>query len=166
MPPPKGNVPILFFQDDAWFGINEDFLKIWLVNVNWNNPADSRIEESQEIGTSQGVTPFHSTFDGGSFSNLSQPEGAPDVDALQGAVMYPTSYRRFEDHNSVVFNFVVAIDPSVLEHAGIRWYELRQPASGGSWRVYQEGLMHQMAVIAGAVVLALTKTETLVWPTL
>ena len=137
--PPRGDVPILYFQDDAWFGVNQDFLKIWLVNVDWSDLASSSIEESQEIGTSEGITPFHSTFDGGSFSNLSQPNGAPDVDALQGAVMYPTSFRQFETHNSVVFNFVVDIDPSVVEHAGIRWYELRQPASGGPWSVYQEG---------------------------
>ncbi|GAB2761254.1 hypothetical protein GCM10010465_02070 [Actinomadura fibrosa] len=138
-PPPKGNAPIIYFQDDAWMGVNQDHLKMWTVNVDWDNPANSTIEESQELGPSEGVTPFHSTFDGGSFRNLSQPGDAPDVDALQGAVMYPTCYRRFPDHNSVVFNFVVDVDPSVLEHAGIRWYELRQDTDGGPWSVYQEG---------------------------
>ncbi|NJW52932.1 GEVED domain-containing protein [Salinimicrobium oceani] len=137
--PAPGNSPILYFQDDAWLGVNEDILKIWLVNVDWNNIANSTISESQELGPSQGVTPFHSTFDGGSFRNLPQPGDAPDVDALQGAIMYPTSYRRFETHNSVVFNFVVDVDPSLVEHAGIRWYELRQDATGGPWSVYQEG---------------------------
>ena len=58
---------------------------------------------------------------------------------LQGAIMYPTSYRRFPTHNSVVFNFVVDVDPSAVEHAGIRWYELRQDSAGGPWSVYQEG---------------------------
>lgn len=137
--PPPGNSPILYFQDDAWLGVNEDILKIWLVNVDWNNLSNSTIAESQELGPSKGVTPFHTTFDGGSFRNLSQPGGAPDVDALQGAIMYPTSYRRFDTHNSVVFNFVVDVDPSLVEHAGIRWYEMRQDAAGGPWSVYQEG---------------------------
>lgn len=137
--PPRGNSPILYYQDDAWLGVNEDYLKIWLVNVDWENLSNSTIAESQKLGPSEGVTPFHSTFDGGSFRNLSQPGNAPDVDALQGAIMYPTSYRRFETHNSVVFNFVVDVDPSQVEHAGIRWYELRQDAAGGPWRVYQEG---------------------------
>lgn len=137
--PPVGNAPIIYFQDDAWLGVNEDHLKIWLVNVDWSNPMNSTIEESQNIGPSQGVTPFNSVFDGGSFTNLSQPGNAPDVDALQGAIMYPTAYRQFPTHNSVVFNFVVDIDPSAVEHAGIRWYELRQDAGGGPWSVYQEG---------------------------
>lgn len=137
--PPVGNSPIIYYQDDSWLGVNEDHLKIWLVNVDWKDPMNSSIEESQEIEPSEGVTPFHSVFDGGSFRNLSQPGSAPDVDALQGAIMYPTAFRQFSTHNSVVFNFVVDIDPSVVEHAGIRWYELRQDSGGGPWTVYQEG---------------------------
>ena len=137
-PPPRGNAPLIYFQDDAWFGVNEDHLKLWEITVDWTDPLESEIFESQILGPSEGVTPFHTTFDGGAFSNLSQVEG-PDVDALQGAIMYPTSYRRFPDHNSVVFNFVVDVDPSEVEHAGIRWYELRQDSAGGPWSVYQEG---------------------------
>ncbi|MEG9327693.1 GEVED domain-containing protein [Salinimicrobium catena] len=137
--PPVGNSPIIYYQDDAWLGVNEDHLKMWLVNVDWKDPLNSTIEESQTLGPSEGVTPFHSVFDGGSFQNLSQPGNSPDVDALQGAVMYPTAFRQFPTHNSVVFNFVVDVDPSVVEHAGIRWYELRQDATGQPWTVYQEG---------------------------
>ena len=139
--PPKGNSPIVYFQDDAWLGVNEDHLKIWLINVDWGSLLDSSIVLSQHIGPAEGVTPFIATFDGGSFTNLPQPGAGdiPEVDALQGAIMYMTPYRRFPTHNSVVFNFVVDIDPSAAEHAGIRWYELRQDHDGGPWNVYQEG---------------------------
>ncbi|WP_373058576.1 GEVED domain-containing protein [Zunongwangia sp. H14] len=139
IPPPRGNSPIIFMQDDAWAGVAQDHLKIWLINMDWNNPASSTISESQEIGTAEGVSPFSATFDGGAFSNLSQPGDAPDVDALQATMMYMTQYRRFQDHNSVVMNFVVDIDPTAAEHAGIRWYELRQQNENGPWSVYQEG---------------------------
>ncbi|HET7360409.1 MAG TPA: hypothetical protein VFI78_00580, partial [Salinimicrobium sp.] len=137
--PPQGNAPIIYFQDDSWEGVNQDHLKIWLINVDWENPENSTIEESQVLGEAEGVAPFISTFDGGSFTNLSQAGEYPDVDALQGALMYMTMYRRFPTHNSVVMNFVVDIDPSAAEHAGIRWYELRQGPGGGPWSVYQEG---------------------------
>lgn len=138
--PPRGNAPIIYFQDDSWAGVNEDHLKLWLINVNWEDPESSTVELSQELGRSAGVTPFISTFDGGSFTNLEQPgEDTYEVDALQGAIMYMTPYRRFDTHNSVVFNFVVDIDASAAEHAGIRWYELRQDSGGGPWRVHQEG---------------------------
>ena len=137
--PPRGNAPIIYFQDDAWSGVNEDHLKIWMINVNWESPENSTIAVDQIIGTAEGITPFIATFDGGSFTNLAQPGDWPEVDALQGAIMYMTPYRRFATHNSVVLNFVVDIDPSAAEHAGIRWYELRQDSDGDPWYVYQEG---------------------------
>ncbi|MDN3595668.1 GEVED domain-containing protein [Zunongwangia endophytica] len=137
--PPRGNAPIIYLQDDAWAGVPEDHLKIWLVNVDWEDLSNSTIEESQELGSASGVSPFTATFDGGSFSNLAQPGNGPDIDALQATMMYMTQYRRFVDHNSVVMNFVVDVDPTQAEHAGIRWYELRQYNDSGEWSVYQEG---------------------------
>ena len=137
--PPRGNSPIIFLQDDAWAGVSEDHLKLWNINIDWNSPGNSTIAESQELGTSNGVTPFIATFDGGSFSNLAQPGEAPDLDALQAAMMYMTQYRRFPTYNTAVLNFVVDVDATAAEHAGVRWYELRQPSNGGLWSVFQEG---------------------------
>lgn len=135
--PPAGDAPIIYLQDDQWAGVNEDHLKIWLMDVSWEDLSSSSIRLSQEL--TDGVSPFIATFDGGSFKNLAQPGSDTDIDALQGAMMYMTQYRRFEDHNSVVMNFVVDVDASPAEHAGIRWYELRQPNDGAAWSVYQEG---------------------------
>ncbi|TRO64476.1 T9SS type A sorting domain-containing protein [Christiangramia sabulilitoris] len=135
--PPPGDAPIIYLQDDEWAGVNQDHLKLWLIDVDWNNLSASTIAESQEI--TQGVTAFNATFDGGGFQNLPQPGGAVDIDALQGAMMYMTQYRRFPTHNSAVMNFVVDVLPSAAKHAGIRWYELRQQADGQPWTVYQEG---------------------------
>ncbi|WP_026933166.1 T9SS type A sorting domain-containing protein [Christiangramia echinicola] len=135
--PPPGNAPIIYLQDDEWAGVNQDHLKLWLINVDWNSLGNSTIAESQEI--TNGISPFDATFDGGSFQNLPQPGEAVDIDALQGAMMYMTQYRRFSGYNSVVMNFVVDVEPSPAKHAGIRWYELRQQADGQPWTVYQEG---------------------------
>jgi hypothetical protein len=137
--PPRGNAPIIYLQDDAWSGVEVDHLKLWNVNMDWNSIGNSSISESQELGPGEGVSPFIATFDGGSFENISQPFDGRDIDVLQAAMMYSTQYRRFASHNSVVMNFVVDVDPSPGEHAAIRWYELRQPADGGNWQVYQEG---------------------------
>jgi hypothetical protein len=137
--PPPGNSPIIYMQDDSWAGVSEDHLKIWNINMNWTSPGLSSIQEYQELGAAEGVSPFIATFDGGAFSNLAQPGSAPDLDALQATMMYMTQYRRFPTHNSVVLNFVVDIDPSAAEHAGIRWYELRQANDGEPWSVFQEG---------------------------
>ncbi len=136
-PPPAGNAPIVFMQDDAWSGVSTDHLKIWSINVDWDTPSNSTISAPQILNT----TPFDGLFDGGAFSNLPQP-GGPDIDALQATIMYMAQYRSFPDHNSAIFNFVVDLDGND-DYAGIRWYELRQDNAGDPWTIYQEGTYTQ-----------------------
>lgn len=133
--PAPGGLPIVYLQDDAWSGVSQDHLKLWTVDVNWAVPANSTISAPTELTT----TPFISVFDGGSFSNLSQPGGGADIDALQATIMNQAQFRKFSGHNSAVFNFVVDTDASGGELAGVRWFELRQPGDGQPWTIYQEG---------------------------
>lgn len=138
--PPPGDFPVVYMQDDAWAGVaaSNDHIKMWMVDVDWTNTANSTISSPIEFGSDDGVSPFTSVFDGGSFSNLSQPAG-PDVDALQSTIMNQAQYRRFCDYNSAVFNFVVDTAAGIPELAGVRWYEMRQSNDGGPWTVHQEG---------------------------
>lgn len=133
--PAAGNTPIVYLQDNAWSGITQDHIKMWLINVNWTTTSLSTISNPQEIVT----TPFISVFDNGSFSNLTQPEGGPALDALQATIMNQAQFRKFSDHNSAVFDFVVDADATTGEKAGIRWIELRQSGDGQPWSLYQEG---------------------------
>ncbi|MHA7056681.1 GEVED domain-containing protein [Aquimarina sp. M1] len=141
--PPEGDAKIIYFQDDDWEGVSQDALKLWTIDVNWINPEESTIAEAEELTVSNGnITPFDSTFDGGSFANLPQPGiDGQDIDVLQGAVMYATNYRRFCSYNTVVLNFPVDIDnrQDSDDIAAIRWYELRQNGDDQPWSVYQEG---------------------------
>lgn len=133
--PAPGNVPIVFMQDDAWPGVNNDHLKLWLLNVDWAIPANSNISSAQEFD----LTPFISVFDEGDISNLTQPNNGTAIDALQSTIMNQAQFRKFGDHNSAVFNFVVDIKADATEQAGVRWIELRQPGDGQPWSLYQEG---------------------------
>ena len=132
--PAVGNATLIYFQDDAWFGVDNDHIKLWNVNVDWNNPSNSQISNPVELST----TPFNSVFDGGSFSNLTQPNGT-DIDAVQATVMNQAQYRKFPTHNSAIFNFVVDAAAGNEELAAIRWYELRQSDDGQPWEIFQEG---------------------------
>ena len=139
--PANGNATIVYFQDDAWTGVSTDHLLLWSFNVDWNNLANTSISTPIQIP----VSPFTSVFDGGSFSNLTQPLPPlpdttipPDIDVLQATVMNQAQFRKFDTYNSAVFNFVVNTNLS-NEKAGIRWYELRQNADGQAWYLYQEG---------------------------
>jgi hypothetical protein len=137
--PPSGDFPVVYMQDDAWGGVSNDHVKMWMVDVDWTNTANSSISAPIEFGSAQGVSTFTAVFDGGSFSNLAQPNGGISVDALQATVMNQAQYRRFCDYNSAIFNFVVDTAAGTAELAGVRWYEMRQDSDGGPWTVYQEG---------------------------
>ncbi len=131
--PARGNATLVYMQDDAWGGVTSDHLKLWNIDVDWDSPANSTISAPTELP----VTAFTGVFDGGSFSNLGQPTG-PDIDVMQATIMNQAQFRKFDDYNSVVFNFVVNTDTN-NELAGIRWYELRQSGDGQPWSIYQEG---------------------------
>ena len=134
--PAAGNAPIVFFQDNSYGGVSEDHIKFWSANVDFSTPGNSSITAAQQIP----VTPFTSIFDGGSFSNLAQPNGGSLLDALQGIVMNQAQFRKFSTHNSAVFNHVIDIDPSGGgKRAAVRWYEFRQTSDGAPWTLYQEG---------------------------
>jgi len=133
--PATGGTPIVFMQDDAYTGVATDHLKLWTIDVDWVTTANSTISAPQEIP----LTSFISVFDGGSFVNLTQPTGGTDIDALQAIIMNQAQFRKYDDHNSAVFNFVVDTDAGAGELAGIRWMELRQDDDNMPWSLYQEG---------------------------
>ncbi|MBL4888052.1 MAG: hypothetical protein JKZ03_06300, partial [Flavobacteriaceae bacterium] len=132
--PASGNATVVYMQDDAWFGVSDDHLKLWTVNMDWNTIDNSTISSAVELITGD----FTSVFDGGSLSNLTQPSG-PDIDALQATIMNQAQFRKFPTHNSAVFNFVVDTDGTAGKLAGIRWFELRQNGDGQPWTIFQEG---------------------------
>ncbi|MBL0045722.1 MAG: T9SS type A sorting domain-containing protein [Flavobacteriales bacterium] len=132
--PAAGGATVIYLQDDAWAGVADDHLKLWTINVDWVVPANSTVSAATELA----ATPFISVFDGGSFSNLTQPGGG-DIDALQATVMYQAQFRKLVGHNSAVLNFVVDADATGGELAAVRWYELRQPADNTAWSIEQEG---------------------------
>jgi hypothetical protein len=138
--PATGNATIVYLQDDAYAGVatGNDHIKLWNLDIDWTTPANSVISAAIELGSAEGVSPFNAVFDGGSFSNLSQPTG-PDIDALQALIANQAQFRKFATHNSAVFNFVVDTDAGAGEVAGVRWYELRQTADGMPWTLFQEG---------------------------
>lgn len=133
--PAAGGATIVYLQDDAWGGVSEDHIKYWTIDVDWATPGNSSVSAATQLT----ATPFISVFDGGSFSNLTQPGGGTPIDALQATIMNQAQFRKFGGHNSAVFNFVIDTDASSGEHAGVRWYELRQTGDNQPWTVYQEG---------------------------
>ncbi|MFC4635192.1 GEVED domain-containing protein [Dokdonia ponticola] len=133
--PTTGGAPLVYMRDDGFQGVTEDEYWLWTIDVDFDNPANSGVSVPQEFP----AIPFINVFDGGGFSNLTQPGGGIAIDALQSTIMNQMQFRKFATHNSIIFNFVVDTDATAGELAGIRWVELRQSADGMPWSLFQEG---------------------------
>lgn len=129
--PPPLSTPNYFVQvdDDAW-GYSPDQLQIWDFSVNWTTPSASTFIKQTALTTA----PFDSNMCGYS-DCITQPGTAQKLDPLSDRLMHRLQYRNFGTHASLVTNHTVDVDG--FDHAGIRWYELRN--NNGTWGIYQQG---------------------------
>lgn len=130
-PAPPAGAPNPFAQvdDNAWGYTSQDQLQIWNFHVDWNNPTSSTFTFDRAIPTAN----FDANMCGYSRNCIPQP-GGTNVDAISDRLMYRLQYRNFGDHQSLVVNHTVDVGG---DHAGIRWYELRDDGSG--WGIQQQG---------------------------
>jgi len=139
VPPPAG-APNYFVEmdDDAW-GWPSDQLKLWKFHVDWTDPSLSTFgllgNPDHVIDLTAAGYPFDSDMCGYSSYCIPQP-GGTHVDAVSDRLMYRLAYRNFGDHETLVVNHTVDVDG--LDHAGIRWYEIRDPG-GLAPVLYQAG---------------------------
>src|SRR5512141_2143962 len=71
----------------------------------------------------------------GSRNCIPQQGTSVKLDAISDRLMYRLQYRNFGSYQTLVLNNTV--DTNSADHAGIRWYELRN--SGGGWNIRQQG---------------------------
>ncbi|MBJ6727209.1 hypothetical protein [Geomesophilobacter sediminis] len=132
--PPSGS-PELFLN----FGTNA--LQMWRFSVNWTTPAVSTLTGPVSIP----VASFAAACNGGG-ACVPQPNTRQQLDSLGDRLMYRLAYRNFGDHESAVVNHSVAVGANKKNQVtSVRWYELRNPASGtlasGTPVVYQQGTL-------------------------
>ena len=116
-------------DDDAW-GYSADQLQLWRFHVDWANPSASTFTGPRRLATA--------AFDSdlcGSAPCVRQPGTAARLQAIGDRLMYRLQYRNFGTHESLVVNQTV--DANGQDHAGIRWYEVRDPR--GAPFIHQQG---------------------------
>ena len=130
-PAPPAGSPGYFVQmdDDAW-GYSADQLQLWRFHVDWANPSASSFTGPDVLPTA----PFDSDLCGDG-PCARQPDTTARLDALADRLMYRLQYRNFGTHESLVLNQTVDADGQ--DHAGIRWYEVRDPR--GAPVIHQQG---------------------------
>ena len=132
-PPPPAGSPDYYMQfDDDATGVSAvDQLELWRFHVDWSNTANSTFTQGALLPTA----PFDSDMCNYAQNCIPQPGTSVGLDALSDRLMYRLQYRNFGDHESLVVNHTVDVDGT--NHAGIRWYEVRDP--NGSPTIYQQG---------------------------
>jgi uncharacterized repeat protein (TIGR01451 family) len=138
--PPAGE-PNFFMQFLDSTTAGQDKLLEFKFHVDWTNPANSTFGNGKPNG--QGtpieipVADFSSDLCnyGNDRSCLPQKESSDGLDAIPDRLMNRLAYRNFGDHESLVLNHTVNVG-DVSKHAGIRWYEVRDP--NGTPTVYQQ----------------------------
>ncbi|EDM44917.1 hypothetical protein SCB49_02314 [unidentified eubacterium SCB49] len=125
---------ISYLQDDVWDNsITQDHLKVWEIDLDWDNMGNSTISTPQEIPLDN----FDTIFAPFGTGDIDQPGTSQDLAGQGGIISYASNYRSFDDHNSWLITFNTDVDGN--NTSGVRWIELRNTAADTQWSVYQEG---------------------------
>jgi len=135
----EGNTPsaqsglFAFFQDDQFTpAVDVDSLFIFEFTPNFTTPASSVISAF----TKMVAAPFDSDICAATRDQcVSQQGSAVALESLAGRLTHKVIYRNFGSYEAIVAN--TSVDVSGAGLTGIRWWELRRPAS--TWSIYQEG---------------------------
>jgi len=168
---PTAGTPLPFFAyyDNAWGGGN-DGVNIWKMTVTWGTTPAASITAATLIQTSLFDASYNATWD-----DVTQPGTTSKLDGIGGVPTYRAPWRSWSGYNSVVLNWGVLISSSTGQRS-IRWVELRQNQSSGTWSLYQEGTYtpdahtRWMGSIAmdnnGSIALCYCKSSSTIYPSL
>ncbi|REJ81426.1 MAG: hypothetical protein DWQ33_10575 [Bacteroidetes bacterium] len=132
LPPPGTPCPIFSYSDNGWGGGNIDAINIYNMSVDWvpATPVAS-------ISLAANVIPsaFDASYDP-SWNDVSQPGTTQKLDGIGGVFMYRAQWKSWSGYNTIVLNWAVKISAT---QRSIKWAELRQNQSTGTWSLFQEG---------------------------
>lgn len=125
-PPPVGAQNYLMNVSSSFFNL-VGVLNLWKFHVDWVTLANSKLTGPTSIS----IAAFTPACNGGAC--IPQSGTSQKLDSLGDRLMNRLTFRMFGDHQSLVVNHSVKASSSV----GVRWYEVRSPATTPS--VYQQG---------------------------
>jgi hypothetical protein len=113
-----------------FLNLGTNALNLWKFHVDFVNPANTTFTGPTSIP----VTAFSQAC-GTRTSGVCIPQGftTQQLQSLGDRLMYRLAYRNFGDHEALVVNHAV----TAPKGAGVRWYEIRDPA--GTPVVFQQG---------------------------
>jgi hypothetical protein len=121
--PPAGEAELMVAS-----GTSNTSLAYWKFHIDWATPANTTFTGP----TSLAVANYSPACNAGTC--IPQTGTTTQLDSLADRMMYRLAYRNFGDHESYVVDHSVTAGSST----GMRWYELRNGATGAP-TVYQQG---------------------------
>jgi CARDB protein len=133
--PPGGapNVQAYFTANE--FGDPADALRLFNFHADFAVPANSTYLE--RAGSPLPVAAFNPISPPGR-ADIPQPPPGFNVDSITDRVLHRLQYRNRGGFESLVTNHTVDADPGGGFLAGVRYYELRNPAPGGIYAVNEQ----------------------------
>ncbi len=138
-PPPVGTPAVIMRQRDTEAHAGPvapgDVLEMWHYDVDWVTPGNTTLTKLTDLD----VAEFESDLCGlSAFACFPQPGTGTTLDPLREVIMNRLQYLNFNDHETLVGNFVTDVDGT--DHGGLRWFELRRIGGAASpWTLHQEG---------------------------
>jgi uncharacterized repeat protein (TIGR01451 family) len=143
-PPPAGSPNYFVEADDREINPStfaQDQLSLFEFHVDWTTPANSTFGANPANAPNAIIptAPFDSTPCASPPRACIPQKGTTiptdNVDTLGGRLMHRLQYRNFGSHEVLVANHTVDAG-DFADHAGIRWYEIRDP--GGTPTIVQQ----------------------------
>jgi hypothetical protein len=125
--------PIFSYSDNGWGTGYFDRMNIYQMAVNW---VPTTPTASITLAANVSTAAFDASYNS-SWNDCSQPGTTQKLDGIGGVCMYRAQWKSWSGYNSVVLNWAVKISTT---QRSIKWCELRQDQSTGTWSIYQEGI--------------------------
>ncbi|MFM7726170.1 MAG: hypothetical protein ACKO7B_05690, partial [Flavobacteriales bacterium] len=133
LPPAGTPCPIFSYSDNGWGTGYSDAVNIYQMAVNWTPATPTgTITLAANIPTAA----FDASYDA-NWNDVIQPGTTQKLDGIGGVCMYRAQWKSWSGYNTILLNWAVKISAT---QRSIKWCELRQSQSTGTWSMYQEGI--------------------------
>lgn len=125
--------PIFSYSDNNWGAGYNDAVNIYQMAVDW---VPATPTATITLAANVATAAFDATYDA-SWNDVAQPITTQKLDGIGGVCMYRAQWKSWSGYNTIVLNWAVKI--SSIQRS-IKWCELRQDQTTGTWSMYQEGI--------------------------
>lgn len=132
--PPLGTpCPLIYYTDNGWGGTYTDAVRIHSMTTVWSGTPSLTISAPTTIP----VAAFDSSYDTVNWKDVAQGTGTTLIDAIGGATMYRSQWRKWTGYNTLLACWAVKMSAGVYS---TKWVELRQDQVTNNWSVYQDAI--------------------------